>query len=401
MNNAPCDDSAFDAIDACMHCGLCIETCPTYRATGIESDSPRGRLLLMRAAHEERLSIEEIQPALDRCVQCHACESSCPSNVDYSGLLQQNLKQKSSLIARVMSSRTLSNFAGIGLRMLSLLAVHRWLRKMPRSKIGRALMLTPDKVTPFSKSQQVYPALGDFRAKVALQLGCVERQANGDVINDLIAVFTHQGFELHFIEQENCCGALHYHSSDTSGGTDMAMSSATTFAHFDYVVSLSAGCSSHLQQHSGSNIFYDPLIFLAEQGLRGNLKPIEKEIAWVVPCHLKHLQHNWQAVGELLLSIPGLKLLDFTDKDLCCGAGGASMINNHQLSASMGDAKARCLEASEATHVLSSNSGCRMQIDAHLRFMASEKRTEHPLRLLSFSLGIDEHIKSRQDCKTD
>jgi glycolate oxidase iron-sulfur subunit len=393
-----CSDStsnAFDAIDACMHCGLCIESCPTYRATGIESDSPRGRLQLMRAVHEQRLTTEDIQPALERCVQCHACESSCPSNVDYSGLLHDNLKKNKSLVASVMANKALSNLAGFMLQISSRLGLHRVIRRLPQHKFSRALMLTPDNTKRFSAKQKIHPAHGDLRAKVALQLGCIERQINGDVIDDLIAVFTHQGFELHIVEQESCCGAIHYHTGDTTTGTAMAKECASSFGKFDFVVSLSAGCSAHLQQQSGKNTFYDPLIFLATQGLRSRLKAVKAKVAWMVPCHLKHLQDNWQQVGAMLSDIPQLNLIEFNDSDLCCGAGGAAMITKPQLSSAMGDAKAHCLNDAQPQRILSSNSGCRMQVDAHLRFIGSGQRSEHPLRILALALGVDEHIKRR------
>ncbi len=374
-----------------MHCGLCIETCPTYKVSGIESDSPRGRLLLMRAVHEDRLELSDIQPALERCVQCHACESSCPSNVDYSGLLLENLNARKSFTAKVMASKTLSNLAGIALRLLSRLKLYRLPGLSMHSKAARGLMLCPEKASAFDSQRTIHPALGELRGKVALQLGCVERQIHGTVLNDLISVFTHQGFELHIPPQQNCCGAIHYHSGDIEHGKDLAESSSQQFANFENVIVLSAGCSAHLQRHSNTNIYFDPLIFLAKHGLRGDLNPINQQVAWMIPCHLKHLHQDWQMVGELLESIPQLKIVDVDDSDLCCGAGGTAMLSQPHLSAEMGQAKAQCLVNADPQQILSSNVGCRIQIDAHLRMLGSDQRTTHPISLLRFALGIDKH----------
>ncbi|MFT7517437.1 MAG: glycolate oxidase iron-sulfur subunit [Myxococcota bacterium] len=377
--------------DDCMHCGLCIDVCPTYRATGIESDSPRGRLWLMRAVEEQRLDLNDIQPALERCVQCHACESSCPSNVDYSGLLQQHLKPRSSLIGWVTSKKHLSNFCGLGLRVLSRLKLFACVRKLPSSKFARALMLIPERPRGFNAKQTVYAAQGELRAKVALQLGCVERQIHADVIDDFIAVFNQQGFEVHIPSQQNCCGAIHYHSGEVDRGIELARASAKQLSSFGYVISLSAGCSSHLQQQSGADFYHDPLTFLATQGLRGALRDVPQTACWVMPCHLKHLQHDSQLVNKMLSDIPQLQLLDFADSDLCCGAGGAAMVGQPQLSAAMGAAKSKCLSAADPQLILSSNAGCRIQIDAHLRLSGEQQRTQHPLKILRLALGIDEH----------
>jgi glycolate oxidase iron-sulfur subunit len=333
----------------------------------------------MRAANENRLANSDIQDALNRCVQCHACETSCPSNVQYHELLVEHLPPRNNFVGKVMASKTMSSIAGV---------IVRFGAKLKLNKLPGVFALLPDKAHAFSSAQTVYPAAGELRAKVGVHLGCVESQIYADVIDDLIAVFTHQGFELHFADQPSCCGAIHAHNSDLKSGNQLAAQTSDAFIEFDNVITLSAGCSAHLQTNSSQARFLDPLVFLAENGLRGQIQQLDSKIAWVVPCHLLHLQQNWQAISKMLSGIPGVELLDFKDSDLCCGAGGSQLISQPQLVQQMGREKSKSLIASGAEEILVSNSGCRLQIDRHLRAQQHTHQSKHPLQLLRLALGV-------------
>lgn len=385
----PCSsEQGMPGLLDCMHCGLCLQACPTYLATGSETDSPRGRLALMRAEMEQRIEAPAISPALDRCVQCHACEVVCPSDVPYNALLQsfqsrnpdrkitRRLKQWMGSTRRLRTAAGLARFA----RRRNLLPVAE---KLAPKKLKRLIQAVPESPTAFYPAPgKIFPAIGEQRGAVSLHLGCVDSNFFGEVLQQTVALLNHEGFEVVIPEQPSCCGALEAHAGAGDVGRLRGTDTLKALSGFDAILITAAGCQAFLHELDPRENVMDPLEFLLARGIRSEIRPVVYRFAYDPPCHKQNVLKSEDAALKLMRSIPGLEQFQHAEADQCCGAGGIAFLREPELTNDIGVRKADALVSANPQIVVSSNSGCRIQIESSLRKQGSDLKVVHPISLM-------------------
>lgn len=394
----------------CVHCGLCLPTCPTYRETGRESSSPRGRIYMFRAVAEQRAELAAaIADEAYLCLGCRACETACPSGVKFGSMLElaraeidrAGLRkgwavrlERWALRGLVTNPRRLSRAASL-LRAVQRSRIDRLVaRLLPRA--WRELIALAPIVPPASERTAMpafTPALGENRGRVALFAGCVMPELFGAVNAATIRVLSHNGFEVVVPALQGCCGALHAHTGDLDFARDLARRNIQAFAEadFDAVIVNSAGCGAALREletwlpGEGAALAQrvrDVSEFLDAVGLRPPEGGIAVKVCYDDPCHLVHGQKVDAAPRRLLAAIPGLELQNHDDPTSCCGAAGIYNLTHREMSRAVLERKLKSLGAADPDCIATGNPGCMMQLRAGAAAAGLRAEVLHPVELL-------------------
>jgi glycolate oxidase iron-sulfur subunit len=395
----------------CVHCGLCLPVCPTHQELGVEADSPRGRIYLMRALAEGRVQDPAaVRPHLDRCLDCRACETACPSGVRYGEILEAAraappLQRRRSLRGRLAAFllRHVVAHQGRLRAAFSLLAAAerlglRWLaaklRLLPAAVDALAPRVPPAaERAPLPTGRHRPPAgVRPRGVRVALFTGCVMEPLFGRVNRATLQLLLANGFEVDVPPAQRCCGALLVHAGEPDAARRLARANVAAFADADVVVNNSAGCGcalreyDHLLGDDAGRAFAakcrDVTAFLAEAGLSATPAPRAARAAYDDPCHLCHGQGVRQQPRALLAQVPGLQLVPHERPEDCCGSAGIYNLLQPDLAAAIGRRKAASLARADVDLVVTGNPGCMLQIAAHLRLAGSGARVVHPVELL-------------------
>src|ERR1700730_10458189 len=354
------DKPSYDDYARCVHCGLCLNNCPTYKLWGLEADSPRGRIRQMVLVDQGRLPLgDSFVKHIDQCLDCRACETACPSGVEYGKLVEAARAQIEQNYRRPFFSRLARDFVFRGLlpypRRIAILA--RLLYVYQRSglqSIARASgilrllgladrknLLPPiDREFFFSKLGRTYPAVGQRRARVALFAGCIAQVSFSALHDATIRVLTANGCEVVVPAGQTCCGALAAHAGVRDVARSLARINLDVFLadEFDAVITNAAGCGSTLKEyehlfaagtreHDKAHAFRkkmrDVTEFLADLGLSAQLAELPMRVTYQDSCHLLHGQKIREAPRKLLRAIPGLELVEMAMADYCCGSAGS------------------------------------------------------------------------------
>ena len=413
----------------CVHCGLCLNYCPTYLELGTEPDSPRGRLQLMRALDEGRVDASpRVQLHFDRCLQCRACETACPSNVPYGRLMEATRanffeRRPKSLRQRLLWGLVMRRIFPYPRRLKFLLSGLRWYQKCGfqnlirrtgilwriSTKLASIEALTPNATRPFFHPRDIYSYSSSTTTKTsaALLTGCVMPFIYGDTHRATARVLSRNGVRLVAAEKQVCCGALHAHSGDIETAKKLARKNIDVFlaSEPDAIVVNSAGCGSHMKEishmlrddpeYASKAAYFSSLVSdIHEYLVKINFEPpkgvIQRSITYQDSCHLVHAQQITEAPREILRSIPGLDLREMEHPDRCCGSAGIYSLAQSELSRDLLKSKMTEINATSAEQVCSANPGCMVQLDAGLRLFGDRKtekteRTLHTIELLDES----------------
>jgi glycolate oxidase iron-sulfur subunit len=392
----------------CVHCGLCLEACPTYGVLGLETDSPRGRIYLMRALAEGRIDDPEaIRPHLDQCLDCRACETACPSGVRYGRILEtvkSEIEEKKpkrgfkASLTRFLLARMVAHQG----RLRAFFRFARFAEVVGLRRLARLLGLLPasmDALVPHVPgAAERRPIRGTFRpdgparGRVALFTGCVMEQVFGRINAQTRDLLVQNGFEVVSPDTQACCGALLIHNGQEREARTLAARNVAAFADFDHVITNSAGCGAALRDYGDllgtaeaedlARRCVDVTAFLAEQGLTATPARRDVTVAYDAPCHLCHAQGVRTAPTDLLAQVPGLRLAPNPRAEDCCGSAGIYNLLQPDIARAIGEKKAEDLATTGADLVATGNPGCMMQIGAHLRARGSTQRVVHPVELL-------------------
>ncbi len=394
---------APDDLASCVACGLCLPHCPTYRLTGEESASPRGRIAAMRAVAEGANADATFADFMDRCLVCRACEDVCPSHVPFGRIMEAAREQ----VEPTRPRRT---------RFLHWLGFH-WVLPHP-SAIRLATLLQPV-IRPLlpHRVRSVVPTHGAAfarlprrsapppgtteRGTVALLAGCVQDRWFHQVNLATIRVLTRTGWRVTVPRGQACCGALPAHNGRLGVARRLATRAAHAFANADVVIANAAGCSAHMKTYAelvpGAELpVHDLMEFLGEHGLGDvALQPVPATVAYHDACHALRAQHIHAAPRALLAQIPGLQLVEITNGDRCCGAAGIYATSQPETAGSLGHGKAAAISDTGATTVASANPGCSIQLATHLRDLGADVPVVHPIELLDRALPARDVRSSR------
>lgn len=407
-------------IDACVHCGFCLPTCPTYALWGEEMDSPRGRLYLMKGALEGRLALTPTVVAhFDACLGCVACVTACPSGVQYGPLIERTRAQierhyPRSLADRVFRAGLFSTLpyparmrlllaplalAGGLIRALGRIS---WVPARLRAVFGLAPRVSWQSLTAEIPART--PAVGDRRLKVGLLSGCVQRLVFPQVHRATINVLTTEGCEVLAPAAQGCCGALSLHSGRLDEARVFARRLIQVFEQsgVDRVVVNAAGCGSSMKEygellagdpawaeraHAFSARVRDVSELIAELGpSRAPRHPIAAKIAYHDACHLAHAQGIRSQPRDLLRSIPGLEIVELAEPEICCGSAGIYNIVQPEPAAELGARKATHVMAASPDAIATANPGCTIQIGAACARLGFNRPVLHPIELLDASI---------------
>ena len=410
-----------DDLQQCIHCGMCLEACPTYQLTGLETESPRGRIHLMGALAAGRIEMTEgVQQHFDRCLGCGACEAVCPSGVAYGSLLELT---RASIVAQERAGGRRSRLRDLLLR--SVLARPRVLDVLGRvgslyEKTGLravlrmtgALRLLPPRLR---RLEALYPPLGRPRyrapnapaapvARIALLLGCVMRVAYGDVHTAAARVLTRLGVEVVDVPGQACCGALHAHAGDRDGARDMARRTIAAFERADIaaIVVDSAGCGAHMKHYGGlladdpewrdraaviASKVRDVTEYLATLELPATLGRLAMRATYQDPCHLAHAQGIHQQPRSLLRRIEGLELVEMASADVCCGSAGSYNVTQPEYADRLQASKVETALATRPDAVITANPGCMLQISSGLAARGSRVPVLHVVEVLDRAMS--------------
>jgi Fe-S oxidoreductase len=408
----------------CVHCGLCLSACPTYRETGRETSSPRGRIYLFRGVAEGRIELgAAVAEEAYLCLGCRACETACPSGVRFGSLLEHARAGVEEAGLRRGPARRLERLALRGLvphrRRLRLLVGAVALAQ--RLRLDRlALPLLPRRLRelhgllprlPSRRERRPLPehtpARGERRGVVALFTGCLMSEIFADVNAATLRVLSHNGFDVVVPRGQGCCGALHAHAGDESFARELARHNVRVFAEAGapHVVVNSAGCGAALRDarhwlpgegEALSAASVDVCELLDAHGLRPPAGRIEARVCYDDPCHLVHGQKVEQAPRRVLSAVPGLRLVPHADPGSCCGAAGIYNLTHRDMSRAVLARKLDALAAADPDLVASGNPGCLMQLAAGLRARGLRARAVHPVTLLDRAYAAESSSPSRR-----
>jgi len=413
--SALAEPGATAMLRACVHCGICLPQCPTYRVLGEEMDSPRGRLYLMRAVAEGRLQpTETYQRHLDLCLGCRACETACPAGVKFGTLLETaraDLAQR----GRGMRQRWLTDLlfavfprpARLGAALGLARRYRRWgvqrtvratglLRRLPRLAAMDALL---ERVPEEPTLPEYVPARGKSRGRVAVLAGCIQRYLFHDVNLQTVRLLALAGWDVVVPRSQGCCGALELHAGHLEVFRERGRALAAALPDdVDYVVTNAAGCGSALRDYGHwlpggatarlAERTRDVTELLVEASLP--LRPLALTVTYHDACHLAHGQGVRRAPRELLRRIPGLTLVDLADSELCCGSAGVYNILEPEMADRLLDMKLARIRETGAAVVAAGNPGCLMQIAKGARAAGLALEIVHPVTLLARSAGVED-----------
>jgi glycolate oxidase iron-sulfur subunit len=383
-----------DDLATCVHCGLCLDACPTFRATGLETESPRGRIQLMTEWKRGSLPFTEDQARhIDLCLGCRTCEAVCPSGVPYGRIIEAG-RAEVERVRRPSPKRWLARAA-----LRELVAHPRRLRafgSMTRAaqavgltaiaRSGRQLPKMSAQFRPLQGAGGVAPAIGRRRHRVAFLVGCVMPILYPQSHDAAVRLLQLAGCEVWFPAGERCCGALLAHNGDMDGAALLRDANMRVYGggQFDALVVDSAGCGSHLKD------FYPELKgrvkdlteWLAEVGLPPAVREVKARVTYQDACHLAHAQRIRKQPRDLISSIPGVELVEMRHPEICCGAAGLYSTLEPSMSARILQEKTDDVLSTRAEVVVTANPGCQMQLASGIRSRASTMRVEHVAELL-------------------
>jgi glycolate oxidase iron-sulfur subunit len=405
-------EQARAGLDSCVHCGFCLQSCPTYLVLEDENDSPRGRLLLMRSLLDGSLPAHD--PAgrdhLDKCLGCRACETACPSGVPYGHLLEATratltaikpLPMMGRLLLTVFARPWLMRLAMLGGRVVRALRLSAVLARVMPGRFGFAMHML-DASRPSSVVRNPYArSASDSRGTAAPLKGCVMDGLFSHTNAATERVLAVNGYKCVEAKGQACCGALHAHAGDLAAARRMAKRNIVAFekSGADFVVSNAAGCGAMLKEYgqllAGEGDWADRAARVAHRArdvteLLAEAGPVpggrlDATVTYDAPCHLVHAQRVTAPPLKVLAAIPGLTLVPLVDSEFCCGAAGIYNLLEPETSAAVLEPKIANVVNTGAQYVATGNPGCHMQIGAGLRVEGSAARVVHPVELLDAS----------------
>lgn len=422
-------EAEFDNILKCVHCGLCLDNCPTYRELGDEKDSPRGRLYLMRGVWEGELDLTpEVTAPLSRCLDCRACETACPSGVPYGELLEkargvihdtqpQSLKERTlrSLLLKGLfrstallktASKLLKLYAAFGLPQL--ITNTAFGKLFPRSFVFQQHLLPDCSGQSFKEKyadQELGPTHGaESLGRVGLFSGCIMDVSEVAIHEATQKLLRAVGYTVVVPGNQGCCGALHVHSGDRETARGLALNNLDAFGNreFEAIVTNAAGCSAQLREyhhlfpkadnHHSRNWqaveakIVDVLELLSrhpQEIQRLNWETEDEVVLYDAPCHLMHAQQVDDNPRALVNSLPGVMLVPLTESNWCCGSAGIYNLMHPDLSSAVLERKIVSVRKTreaypQARTLVTGNPGCLYQIRAGIRAAGLPLRVIHP-----------------------
>ena len=393
-------------VATCIQCGLCLPSCPTFRLTGREDQSPRGRITAMAAVADGAELDGTVAEMLDTCLGCRACEAACPSLVPYGELIEaarvetsqvSGSKARSSLLANVLPSKGLLGTATLGARVAQ--GFGSWVvpGKLRTGFDGlRPLSGRPDRFKGGTWEPEGEPV-----ATVGLLTGCVMDEWFRAVHEATVTVLVAAGYRVVAPEAQTCCGALSAHDGDRETAVDLATRNVPVFEGFEFIVSNSAGCGAHLEGYGhlvegGDSVAaraVDVTELVAVSIDEGRLPSFEgvEPVAIQDPCHLRHAQRVVEE-PRAVVRAAGYRPVEIDPAGICCGAAGTYSVLHPETSKALGGSKADQVRSSKAAIVASANPGCELQLRGHL---GGDARVAHPVELYAESLVADGYRPGR------
>jgi len=414
----------YAVLQQCMHCGLCLPTCPTYDDTKVERNSPRGRIALMRAIADGKLEVSEaFADEMYYCLGCLACETACPAGVDYTQLFETaraDAEKSGVLKSPKRDAIRLTILRGLFTRPRLLRFVGRllWLYRASGAQfVFRALHLNRllpyrfrelERMTPRAEAkfshQLIRPVerpAGAIKYKVGLLTGCVQDIVLSQVNRDTAEVLLANGCEVFTPAVQYCCGSLHAHNGEVETARELARKQLDAFDlnTLDAIITNAAGCGSHLK-HYDHLLADDPVYagrakvwsaklkdiheWLCEIDFRKPVSsPGEQTVTYHEACHLCHGQKITKQPREILRAIPGLKLVELTESTWCCGSAGIYNITQPEMAAKLQERKIRHIAATAAPVVATANPGCHLQLESGAQKFSLDASIRHPVSLLA------------------
>ncbi|MDB6123708.1 MAG: hypothetical protein JWQ71_2701 [Pedosphaera sp.] len=418
-------DLDYSVVQQCMHCGLCLPTCPTYDATKLERNSPRGRIALMRAIADDRLEpSKSFADEMYFCLGCLACMTACPAGVNYAELFEHaRAEAEQSGVLNSPKRSLIRNFTlrwlfmdmhrlhavGFAMRLYQQLGLQILLRRSGILKLLPARLRELEAMTPpvqpkFSAEliNPVTPPTGQKKYRVAMLTGCAQDLIFSDVNRDTVDVLIRNNCEVITPPEQLCCGSLHAHNGEWELAQQLARKQIDQFPpeQFDAIITNAAGCGSHLK-HYAKLLEGDPVYHKRAELWDEKVKDIHEWLAFtgITPpptkdtpkqvvtyheaCHLCHGQKITAQPRQILRAIPNLKLVELPESTWCCGSAGIYNLIQPEMAGDLLDRKLKHIKTTNATVVATGNPGCMLQIINGARQQQLPLRVAHPVTLLA------------------
>jgi len=413
----------YDELTNCMRCGFCQPACPTYKETGLEAASPRGRIALMKAVVDDIMVPDQsFKQQIDLCLGCRACEPVCPADVKYGQLLEQTraaIEEKGEhrwfikiirtiLFKHLFPYQKRLKWLGLGLKFHQRSGL-RWLvRRLGIMRLFPASMREMERILPDASMKGVaeqlgsfYPAKGNPIARVGMFRGCIMDVVFTETNVNTVKLLSEAGFDVIIIGTQNCCGALHAHSGELAQAKELAKRNIKAFAdaNVDYIVSNAGGCGALLVEYGHllhdepeyaekakqfSAKVKDVSQMIMEQGRIPQFAATAEETAAATPvtityqdsCHLRNVMKASNAPRDLMERITGIHYAELVGSDRCCGSAGIYNIVQPEMSLQILDHKMEHVAETQARYLLTSNPGCLLQMKLGIARDHQEDRTE-------------------------
>jgi len=390
----------------CVHCGLCLSACPTYRELGTEMDSPRGRIYLMKALEQGSVEMTpDIARHLDLCLGCRACETACPSGVRYGDLIEaarcfveeRHPRPRFDRWRRALITQIFPHPHRLRMVLRPLLVLERLgMLGLLRRVSPFVSMLPPlDGSAPLP---EVVVAHGIERHRVGFLAGCVAQVLFSRTNRITLRVLAQNGCTAVTPPAQACCGALYLHAGKRDEALQCARRNLEAFpADLDAILVNAAGCGAMLKEY-GDLLAHDAAYAERARAFSAKVRDVTEflvalpsvppqgairaRVTYHDACHLAHAQGVREAPRQLLRQIPGLELVELPDADTCCGGAGSYNLTEPVMARRLAERKVANIRATGATCVAAANPGCILQIEAGLRRAGLSTRVVHPIELL-------------------